>query len=96
MLGAVMGSVLTFLVSTQKGRAILKELSDKGLDALDEIKNLKELEIIEEEVAAMDIGPNQVAQNQTPEPAVHPEETTTELKTTHHPIRKFFRGVKRK
>jgi gas vesicle protein len=54
LLGVVVGSIATLLFTTKKGRQILKELTDRGIESISELekklKNAEEpLQVIEEE-----------------------------------------------
>lgn len=84
MLGALVGGALVFLLGTKKGRAILRELSDKGLDAIENVQDLSHLDDLEEEVAAMGEEPSAVV-----------SESQKEISPKVQ-VKKFFKGVKKK
>lgn len=49
LFGVLLGSLATLLFTTKRGREILKELTDKGVEKVSELeKRLKEVEVIEE------------------------------------------------
>lgn len=82
LFGMMVGGALVFLLGTKKGRQILKNLSEKGLDVLDDVSNIEELE----EYMSGDFDGELEEEN---------EETTE--KTTSSPQRKrFFKGVKKR
>lgn len=86
-LGMVIGGALVFLTTTEKGRRILKELSEKGLQAASNIKDLKNLDSLEKVQEEM----VESTPMSTPEPTV-PEKAEPRPSR----VRKFFRGVKKK
>lgn len=48
-LGVIFGAALFYLLGTKSGRKILKELSGKGLNVLEELSNTRDFEFIPEE-----------------------------------------------
>jgi hypothetical protein len=54
ILGMIVGGAIVFLLGTKKGRKILKELSEKGLDALEEIADFEQLEMVPEDFDEID------------------------------------------
>ena len=59
LLGVIVGFIFTFLFVTKKGREILKEITDKGLNHIDDLEKLlqqkeKEFEEMDEETEEED------------------------------------------
>lgn len=44
LLGLIIGAILVLLFTTQRGRRLLKELSENGLDAIADLKDLSHLD----------------------------------------------------
>ena len=104
LLGMAMGGALVALFTTQKGREILRELSEKGLSTLENLEErAKEVkiedpleEVFEEEMddtAAPLPAPPQIEHEI--ENAINPPEDPAHP-TTQHKVRRFFKGAKKK
>jgi gas vesicle protein len=48
LIGVVLGGVLTLLFTTKKGREILKDLTEKGLEKFSEIQDSLDVTVVEE------------------------------------------------
>jgi len=91
VMGALLGGALVYLVGTAKGRRILKEISENGIEFLEKVESIEDLANLEwddleqedEEIVHVRAASPSAS---TPPP---PRATTTVP-------RRFFRGVKRK
>jgi len=82
LFGMILGGGLVFLLGTKKGRKILKELSEKGLDALENLSDLEYVtDDLEEELDSEGDG------------NLNGEAKSVESKPT---MRRFFKGAKRR
>lgn len=81
LLGVLVGVVLTLLFTTDKGRKILKELSENGLEALDD--RLRNFEEGDENVVADEEDHEKM-------------EVRPQTEVVRSPNRRFFRGIRRK
>lgn len=80
--GLIIGGLLVYLFTTKRGKKILKQLSEVGLEALDNISNVEGTdEYVDEDMEEV---PNET-----------PEETSTNENGDSRP-RRFFKGVKRR
>lgn len=92
LLGVLVGGVLVFLLATEKGRRILRMLTEEGFNGASELREL--LEEPEEEY--------EEEMYEEPESNVSPEETKEEVSPTtavKHPVasvKRFFRGTHKK
>lgn len=80
LLGMIVGGSLVFLLGTKKGRKILKNLSENGLEALEGILDIEEIESLYdgEDMSEVD------------------SEEKTNNKNGNSFGKRFFKGVKKK
>lgn len=82
MWGLIIGGLLVYLFTTKRGKKILKQLSEVGLEALDNISNVEETdEYVDEDIEDV--------------PEETSEAVSGNGNDDSHP-RRFFKGVKRR
>lgn len=94
--GAIIGGTLVLLVSTKKGRKVLRELADVGLDTIENAAQVGNLEEMEEEMVGENIAQER---HESPEAEVsnQPQETSPSSEGNgHSSIKRIFKGVKKK
>ncbi len=94
MLGLIIGGAVGALVSTQKGRKILKDLADYGLDYIGKTISMEDIETIlnedEEDMMGGEMGfEEKVTPTPKPQRAPEPEKEV-------HSRRRLFRGISKK
>lgn len=83
ILGAIVGAAIVFFLFTEKGRKLLRTITEEGLDGASELHDLLAEDMDEEEYES------------TREP-VQSVETGEPADASHHSSKKrFFRGVKK-
>ncbi len=88
MFGLLLGAAVGALVSTKKGREILKDVADYGLEYVGNVINLDDLEgVMEEE--------EEIMGGETEE-AVPKEKITVEEEPKKPLRRRLFRGIRKK
>lgn len=87
LLGLLLGAGIALLISTKKGRNIIKEITENGIDALEDVVAPGELKDLLNEDLEEEISP---IENDMPDVA--------QVKSTHAPTRsrRFFSGIKKK
>lgn len=97
--GLVVGILLSALVGTKKGRELLKDLSQRGLLAIEDFLENRE-NTLEEEVMEMgeQDGGEEVVEEKIEEPVSVPLEPEKEVKpaTNGSSKKRVFKGIKRK
>lgn len=84
LLGALIGGGIVFLLSSKKGKEVLKTLSEEGLD------NISEL--LQQEDQIVDDGQDEVEEKKES----NREEGQTQEINKKPLVRRFFRGISRK
>jgi len=84
--GVIIGSAFTLLFTTKKGRKILREISEVGLDMIERVSEMQNLEsIVSEELP-------EVPQ----EKELYVETEEKKEANNEKPAKRFFKGVKKK
>lgn len=92
MIGLVIGAAVGALISTKKGREILREVADYGLDYVGNVINLDDLETVMGDGAEEEMMNGETEEAQTKETTI--TQTTEETKK---PLRRrLFRGIRKK
>lgn len=85
LLGVFVGALLVFLFVTKKGRRILKELSENGWEAFENLEKMADLDGMDEEIV---------------DSVNTSEEINSSVSQNGHastgPVRRFFKGIKRR
>lgn len=92
ILGLAIGAAVGALVSTKKGREILKDVADYGLEYVGNIINLDDLEAVMNDEEGEEMMNGEVGDTK-------PQETTaqaTEEEPTKPLRRRLFRGIRKK
>jgi hypothetical protein len=97
IMGALLGGALVYLVGTPKGRRILKEVSENGIEFLENIESIEDLanlhwDDLEEE-------DEYIVKERNRQASSSPSQSSTAASSSSKPAssgRRFFRGVKRK
>ena len=109
LLGAVIGTVATLLFTTKKGREIVREITEKGLEKFteleDALKSGEQTEIIEEgdylepelrQIAEPEAEKVKLAKETKKEEApAKPHTNGSVIRTGKPSIRRFFKGSKK-
>ncbi len=97
--GLVVGILLSALVGTKKGRELLKDLSERGLSAIEDFLENRE-NTLEDEVMEMgeqDAGEAEVEEEKAPEAVSAPEPEKEAKPTTNGSSKKrVFKGIKKR
>jgi hypothetical protein len=107
LLGLILGGLLTALFTTKRGREILHELSEKGLDALEDIEKNVEKKVAEAPQQLQEVYDEEIDDTVAPVPLPTASEINHQLDQaeynvdpkhpeTQHKVRRFFKGVKKK
>jgi hypothetical protein len=94
MLGLIIGGAVGALVSTQKGRKILKDLADYGLDYVGKTVSMEDIETILNE-SEEDMMGGEMGFEEKVSPAPKAERTQEPVKEVHS-RRRLFRGIRKK
>lgn len=92
MLGLILGGAVGALVSTDKGRKILKDLADYGLDYVGKTISMEDIQTILNEEEEDIMGGEMDAEPVATRSAAHEQ---TEKKEVHS-RRRLFRGIRKK
>lgn len=82
LLGAIIGATIVFLVGTEKGKKVLKVITDEGLKKLSDLIEERELE-------------DEVLEEVEPVDKVVEEPKDFEKEAAKQPKKRFFRRVKK-
>jgi len=94
MLGLVIGAAVGALVSTKKGREILKDVADYGLEYVGNIINLDDLQSVMDEEDEMVVAEAEAEETTKKETVVKEEAVKEEPQKPQR--RRLFRGIRRK
>lgn len=95
LLGLILGGVVTLLFTTKRGREIVKDLTEKGLDKFSELQD--EFEEVGEAIEELD-GDDYVASEPLDKKVINEIKKESQVPTPNHkktPVKRFFRGVKK-
>lgn len=97
LLGLLIGGAIGALLSTKRGRQILKDIAEYGLEYVGNSMNIEDIETIlneeEEEMMSgeMDAAPTSSPQKTSDTKPSHPQTASEET-----PRRRLFRGIRKK
>ncbi len=93
LLGAIIGAAVVFFLFTEKGKKLLKTITEEGIEGFADLKDLVQEEMDDEEYE----GDGEYQEDQHVTPVYHqPREAS--LESLHHSpskVKRFFRGIKR-
>lgn len=92
-LGLLMGAGLTLLLTTEKGKKIVKTLTEEGLEDLSKLQDM--VDAIQDKDVPPD-GKTEETQAPKEPPVITEIATETEEKPFKSPSRRFFKGTRKK